>query len=86
MTSFIQGRDVIIITLESSWRGLFFMTALLFWATVSWYSSRLIAYNQDELFDIFPNGLYHAPRILGFTCFTVVMLSFLAIEPLDWGY
>ncbi|MEY4884968.1 MAG: hypothetical protein RL151_277, partial [Bacteroidota bacterium] len=86
MTSFIQGRDVIIITLESSWRGLFFMTALLFWATVSWYSSRLIAYNQDELFDIFPNGLYHVPRILGFTCFTVVMLSFLAIEPLDWGY
>jgi predicted acylesterase/phospholipase RssA len=86
MTRFIQGRDVIIITLESSWRGLFFMTALLFWATVSWYSSRLIAYNQDELFDIFPNGLYHAPRILGFTCFTVVMLSFLAIEPLDWGY
>jgi predicted acylesterase/phospholipase RssA len=85
MSGFIQGRDVIMITLESEWRGFFFMTGLLFWATVTWYSSRLIAYNQDDLFNEFPSGLYHAPRILGFACFTVVLLALLALPPLQWG-
>lgn len=84
MTRFIQGRDVIMITLESEWRGFFFMTGLLFWATVTWYSSRLIGYNQDDLFSEFPEGLYHAPRILGFACFTVVIYALLALPPLNW--
>jgi predicted acylesterase/phospholipase RssA len=83
MTFFIQGRDVFIITLESEFRGFFFMTALVFWATVTWYSSRLIAYNQDDLFEIFPEGLYHTPRILGYACFTVVMTALLALPPLE---
>ena len=86
MSGFSQGKDVIIITLESQWRGIFLMTALLFWATVTWYSSRLIAYNKDELFIEFPEGLFHAPRILGFACFTAVMLSLLALDPLNWEY
>jgi len=85
MTRFIQGRDVIMITLESEWRGFFFMTGLLFWATVTWYSSRLIGYNQDDLFKEIPQGLYHAPRILGFACFTVVIYALLALPPLNWG-
>jgi predicted acylesterase/phospholipase RssA len=85
MTRFTQGQDVIMITLESEWRGFFFMTGLLFWATVTWYSSRLIAYNQDELFNESPEGLYHAPRILGFACFTVVMSSLLTLPPVQEG-
>lgn len=84
MTRFIQGRDVIMITLESEWRGAFFMTGLLFWATVTWYSSRLIAYNQDDLFNEFPEGLFHAPRILGFACFTTVIHGLLVLPPLHW--
>lgn len=84
MSGFIQGRDVIMITLESEWRGFFFMTGLLFWSTVTWYSSRLIAYNQDDLFKEFPEGLYHAPRILGYACFTVVLLALLSLPPLQW--
>jgi hypothetical protein len=85
MTIFIQGRDVFIITLESEYRGFFFMTALVFWATVTWYSSRLIAYNQDDLFEVFADGLYHAPRILGFACFTVVITALLALPPVSWS-
>lgn len=85
MTLFIQGRDVFIITLESEYRGFFFMTGLVYWATVTWYSSRLIAYNQDELFELFPEGLFHAPRILGFACFTVVITALLALPPIEWN-
>ena len=84
MSGFIQGRDVIMITLESKWRGFFFMTGLIFWSTVTWYSSRLIAYNQEDLFKEFPEGLYQAPRILGYACFTVVLLALLSLPPLQW--
>ena len=85
MAGFIQGRDVIQITLESEWRGFFFMTSLVFWSTVTWYSSRLIAYNQDDLFNEWPAGLFHAPRILGFACITVVGFALLALPSLQWG-
>jgi predicted acylesterase/phospholipase RssA len=75
----LQGQDAIVVALESRWRGFFIITGLVFWATVTWYSSRLIAYNKDEIFLRFPKGLYHAPRLLGYTCLAVVLHAFLVL-------
>ena len=75
----LQGQDAIVLALESRWRGFFVITALVFWATVTWYSSRLIAYNKDEIFLRFPKGLYHAPRLLGYACFAVALHAFLVL-------
>jgi len=75
----LHGQDAIVVALESRWRGFFIITGLVFWATVTWYSSRLIAYNKDEIFLRFPKGLYHAPRLLGYACLAVVLHAFLVL-------
>ncbi len=86
-TQLLQGKDVIALALESKYRGYFFLTGLLFWAGVTWYTSRLIAYNHDSLFHKASNALYHAPRLMGFLCFTVFIYAFLVLPQLhtpDW--
>lgn len=75
----LQGQDAMVVALESSWRGFFILVGLVFWASVTWYSSRLIAYNKDDIFLRFPKGLYHAPRLLGYACFAVVLHAFLVL-------
>lgn len=86
-TQLLQGKDVIALSLESKYRGYFFLTGLLFWAGVTWYTARLIAYNHDSLFHKASNALYHAPRLLGFLCFTVLIYAYLVqpkIQTPDW--
>ena len=86
-TQLLQGKDVIALALESKYRGYFFLTGLLFWAGVTWYTSRLIAYNHDVLFHKASNALYHAPRVMGFLCFTVFIYAFLVLpqnQTPDW--
>jgi hypothetical protein len=85
LTGLLQGQDVVLIALEHRWRGLFLLTGLVFWAGVTWYSSSLIGYNHDRLFKIFPLGLYHGPRLLGFLCFTVLILAFLQLPTVGAG-
>jgi hypothetical protein len=78
-TQLLQGKDVIALVLESKYRGYFFLTGLLFWSGVTWYTARLIAYNHDSLFHKATNSLYHAPRFMGFLCFTVLIYAFLVL-------
>ena len=85
LTGLLQGKDVVLMVLEERWRGLFLTMGLVFWAGVTWYSSSLIAYNHDRLFKAFPMGLYHGPRLLGFLCFTVLILSFLLLPTVGVG-
>lgn len=80
-TGFVQGKDIILTGLKSRQTGLFFIIGLLFWILITWYTSRLIAYNHDRLFVVARKGLYHAPRILGFTCFTVIIIALTVLEP-----
>jgi FtsH-binding integral membrane protein len=82
LTHLLQGQDVVMIALESKTRGFFVMTGLVFWAVVAWYSSRLIAYNKDSLFELFPQGLYHAPRLIGYGCFAAILYAFLNLPVL----
>ena len=74
-THFIQGKDIVITAMNSRQSALFFLIGLFFWTLITWYTSRLIAYNHDRLFHIAKFGLYHTPRILGFLCFTVITIA-----------
>ena len=86
-SNMLQGKDILITGLRSRQTGLFFTIALFFWVLITWYTSRLIAYNNDKLFRISKEGLYHTPRILGFACFTVMIISLsLLINPLKNNY
>ncbi len=80
-TGFVQGKDIILTGLKSRQTGLFFVVGLLFWVLITWYTSRLIAYNHDRLFQVAKKGLYHAPRILGYACFTVTIIALLVLIP-----
>jgi Patatin-like phospholipase len=80
-TDFVQGKDIIITGLQSKQTGFFFLIALLFWVLITWYTSRLIAYNHDRLFRIAKKGLYHAPRLLGYACFSVFFIALISLEP-----
>ena len=80
-TSFVQGKDIILTGLKSRQTGLFFIIGLLFWVLITWYTSRLIAYNHDRLFQVATKGLYHTPRILGFACFTVIIIALTVLKP-----
>ena len=79
-SNLIQGKDILITGLRSRQTGFFFTIALFFWVLVTWYTSRLIAYNNDWLFSITKEGLYHTPRILGYACFTVIIISLFLLE------
>ncbi|MFM8587294.1 MAG: hypothetical protein ACKOBX_02975 [Bacteroidota bacterium] len=79
-TDFVQGKDIIVTGLQSRQTGFFFLVSLIFWVLITWYTSRLIAYNHDRLFRIAKKGLLHAPRLLGYTCFTVVFMALISLN------
>ena len=76
----LQGKDIIITGLDSRKTGLLFLIGLLFWAIVTWYTSRLIAYNNDKLFHIAKEELYQTPRLLGYLCFTALICALVKLK------
>jgi hypothetical protein len=89
-----QGKDLMVITLENP-KGrtailefFCFIIALLFWVYVTWYSTRIVARakhfqepEDDSVWEIFR---VQSPRILAFTCITVILLAFFRLE--DYGF
>lgn len=75
-----QGRDIMIITLENRKVFGLFLLALMFWVLISWYTSRLVAKAKDMLEPddhlMWTTLKVQAPRILGFSCITIVILGF----------
>jgi len=71
LNSTIQGRDLIISGFESKWGGWVLMAAILFWTLITWYTSRLISYNNHSQYRLPTWGLTHIPRWLGFNCLTI---------------
>lgn len=91
-----QGKDLIVITLEnpkskSSLFELFgFVIGLLFWVYVTWYTTRLVARarqfqkpDDDPIWEIFR---VQSPRILAFSCITIVLLAFLQLKNYDYPH
>lgn len=85
-----QGRDLMVITLEnpddknSIYEFSCFVVALIFWVYVTWYSTRIVAQakqfqdpDDDPVWEIFR---IQAPRILAFTCISIILLAFLRLE------
>ncbi len=93
-----QGRDVIGLCLEGkNLAGLVFFLAAIFWVFVTWYSSRMVAYDHDALFRVkivgtrIPFGewlLYHAPRFLAYLVLLVLIVAFAAYDDANeyWKY
>lgn len=48
--SLLQGKDLLISSLETNWRGSILLIAVLFWVFTTWYSSRILVYKKDDLF------------------------------------
>ena len=88
-----QGKDLMVITLEDP-KGkstvaefLCFIIALLFWVYVTWYSTRIISKakqfqdpDDDSIWEIFR---VQTPRVLAFTCLTIVLLAFFRLYNYD---
>ncbi len=81
------AKDVMVISLEKQYVFGYCIIALIFWSYVTWYSSRLVAKakqfkhpDENHIWSIF---LMQFPRLLGFTCFTIIILAYLQ---LPYGY
>ncbi|HEX7846256.1 MAG TPA: patatin-like phospholipase family protein [Chitinophagaceae bacterium] len=83
-----QGKDLMAIALEDdkgiSYVFACFILALVFWVYVTWYSTRLVAKAKDlqegDQHHIWKAFQVHTPRILAFTCITVILLAFFQLD------
>lgn len=75
-----QGQDVMIITLENNKVFGLFLLALLFWMIITWYTTRLTAkakgLTDDDDHLLWITLRVQGPRLLAFTCVTIVILAF----------
>jgi hypothetical protein len=83
-----QGKDLIVISLQNAkfTPAIFpcFILALIFWAYVTWYTTRIVArahqfqnpddHNMASVFRV------QSPRILAFTCITIVFLALFQLD------
>jgi len=83
-----QGKDLIVISLQNARfsQAIFpcFILALIFWAYVTWYTTRIVARAEH-----FQNPNHHtiamvfrvqSPRILAFSCITVIFLALFQLD------
>ncbi len=75
-----QGKDLMLIALENRKVFTYFFIAIIFWSYITWYTSRVVAkakeFQQPDENEIWQNLRIHGPRLLAFTCFTVIILAF----------
>ena len=76
-----QGKDVLISTLEREGAGGVVLIAILFWALVNWYSSRMLVYRRDiESLNLTIGR--HMPRLLGYLSFSLVWIGLMRLPTL----
>jgi hypothetical protein len=79
-----QGKDVMIITLENRKVFGLFLLALIFWVLITWYTSRLVAkakeFQDSDTHLMWITLRVQGPRILAFTCITIVILAFFQLS------
>lgn len=77
------AKDVMVISLEKPYVFGYCLIALIFWTYVTWYSSRLVAkakqFKHPDENHIWKSLLMQFPRLLGFTCFTIIILAYLQL-------
>ncbi|PWU01035.1 MAG: hypothetical protein C5B52_07915 [Bacteroidetes bacterium] len=74
-----QGQDVLVSVFEDRFTFIRFMLAHTLWVFMTWYTSRLLSYAKEKNNPVhLPQILFtHIPRILGFMCYTIVLLAFI---------
>jgi hypothetical protein len=83
--SLSQGKDIMLITLEQGKEFVFLycILAVFFWTYVTWYSSRLVGkakgFQQPDENHIWIRLRLQLPRLLAFSCLSVVILAFLQL-------
>ncbi|MEP7252018.1 MAG: hypothetical protein ABI683_06545 [Ginsengibacter sp.] len=81
------AKDVMVISLEHQYVFGYCLIALIFWTYVTWYSSRLVAkakqFKHPDENHIWVTFLVQFPRLLGFTCFTIIILAYLQLPYLS---
>ena len=79
-----QGKDLMVITIEKQRVFFYFIVAQIFWSYVTWYTSRLLGKAKEfehPCEDRIWTGLrVQGPRILAFSCYTIIIFAFLKIE------
>jgi hypothetical protein len=85
----LQGKDLMVLALEDKRHivspvFLCFILALIFWVIVTWYSTRIVAKAKDfqdpDRHTIWKIFLVQTPRVLAFTCITIILLAFFQLE------
>ncbi len=80
-----QGKDIMLITVEQGNKFVFLycILAVLLWTYVTWYTSRLVGkasgFQQPDENHIWIRLRMQLPRLMGFSCLTVVILAFLQL-------
>ncbi|WP_222165653.1 hypothetical protein [Edaphocola aurantiacus] len=79
-----QGADLLVKTTESShwYSGLWVLLSLFFWSYMLWYSGRMISYCKEKLFRKSSRLMFHIPRLLGFSVYSI-FISGLLISTAD---
>lgn len=81
------AKDLMVMSLENDYVFGYCLVALIFWTYVTWYSSRLVAkakqYKHPDDHKIWKILLLQFPRLLGFTCFTIIILAYLQLPYTD---
>jgi hypothetical protein len=75
----LQGKDLLIASLEGKWGASVLLWAVVFWVITMWYSSRMLVYKRDSLFrtgkeffnNVEPPGMfdrmyYKCSEVIGF--------------------
>lgn len=84
-----QGKDLMVIALEEknyliSPVYFCFILALIFWVIVTWFSTRFVAkakeFQHPDRHAIWKIFLIQTPRVLAFTCITIIMLAFFQLD------
>ncbi|HYM93758.1 MAG TPA: hypothetical protein VET23_06445, partial [Chitinophagaceae bacterium] len=86
----VQGKDLMVITLENlKYKNSFlvlgcFLLAMFFWTYVTWYSTRLVAkakhIQSEDHHVMWQTFKEQTPRILSFTCITIIILAFFQLN------
>lgn len=76
-----QGEDLMVLATEQKGFFLFFELLLAFLVLVSWYAARIVANAKKKSPNTSPDYLEdryykHAPRFIGFSFFTIILLAF----------
>ena len=61
-----QGKDIIHQSTDGkhSWAtGIYLVLATIFWVFTTWYTTRIIAYNREDLYKKAPWVLFHFPAL-----------------------